>query len=225
MRPLDVSPDSYVINTVTRYTITVNRQYDKEGYSTPWDTELVPAGSSLIIRFPQGYNTSYGYSCQVGGVSYSCTATGQNITITGLFSQARAVDMLIVTITNVLNPSPALTTTDFICYLGNDYTTESATGYASVTLLAGTLKDCTVTFNPTTANKTGSMRIYATPSNSIGSTSSVILTFPSLGYWYYDLARQEFPVTSSMTCANLTTVTNKYDLEHQSSDDLCWRNR
>lgn len=150
----------------------------------------MPAGSTLIIRFPQGYNTSYGYSCQVGGITYSCSASGQNITITGIFSQATAIDTLSVVISNVLNPTPALTTTDFLCYLGNDYTTESATGYASVTLQAGALKDCSVSFNPTTVNKTAAMRIYATPTNSIGLSSSVVVTFPSLGYWYYDLARQ-----------------------------------
>lgn len=207
MQPIGVTPDNTTINMVTRYTFAITRSSDQLGYTTPWDSQLVPAGSNFTITFPTGYNTAYGYTSQVNGTTYPVTQTGQNITIQGLFPVDTAVDTMTVVINNVLNPSPAFSTDEFLCFLGNDFTNISDGSYASVTLTAGAFKACTVGFSPGTVNKTNSfMQVGVTIQNGIPAGSSIIITMPSLGYWYYDIAKQAFPVAASMACSNTSSV-------------------
>lgn len=53
------------------------------------------------------------------------------------------------------------------------------------------------------------MQINASPQNTIPSTGTVVVIFPSLGYWYYDINTIAFPVVSSMTCSNTTSNVNQ----------------
>jgi hypothetical protein len=108
----------------------------------------------------------------------------------------------------VLNPSPAFTTDEFLGYVGNEYTLAND-GFASVTLTAAAFKACSVTFNPSNVNKSGVMQISATPQNTIPSTGTVLVSFPSLGYWFYDINTIAFPVVSSMACSNTTSNVNQ----------------
>lgn len=207
MQSLIVSCDSTTINTVANYTFIVTRSLDQESVTTPWDTELVPAGSNLIIKFPSDYNTSYGYTSEVNGVAYPIIQVGQNISITGLFPSNTALDTMTLIIRNVLNPSPAATTDEFLCYLANDYTNTTADNSASITLSPANFKNCSITFSPSTVNKTGvAMLVLATTQSDIPAGGSILVTFPSLGYWYYDVAKQSFPIKTTMTCSNTTTV-------------------
>lgn len=208
MQPLTVSPVATTINTVTNFTIFFNRAWDPSGFGTNWASEAVPAGSNLTITFPTGYNTSYGYSCQANNVPATCTAVGQNVTLTGLFPTSNYLQNITILVTNVLNPSPAFTTDEFLGYVGNDYTV-AQDGFASITLTAANFAACSVTFNPSNVNKSGVMLVGATPTNTIPSTGSVVVNFPSLGYWYYDISAIPFPVLSSMTCSNTTSNVNQ----------------
>lgn len=110
MQPLTVSPLSTTINTLTNYSIFFNRAYDPSGIGTNWATQVVPAGSNIVITFPTGYNTSYGYACQANNVATPCTVSGQNVTLSGLFPSDNYLQNITILITNVLNPSPAFTT-------------------------------------------------------------------------------------------------------------------
>lgn len=208
MQPLSITPSSTTINTISTYTIVMNRAFDPSGFATAWQTELVPAGSNLTIRFPAGYNTSYGYTCTVNDLAKTCTPSGQNVTFEGLFPTAQALESVTIVISNVLNPSPAYVTDEFLGYVGNDFTL-AGDGLASVTLTPASFQTCSVTFNPSTVNKTGAMTINVTPQNSIPSTGTVVVSFPSLGYWFNDISSTPFPVTSSMTCSNTTANVNQ----------------
>lgn len=208
MMPLTVTPVSTTINIATNYTILLNRAFDPSTSATNWNSQVVPAGSKLIITFPTGYNTSYGYSCQANNVAASCSPTGQNLSITGLFPTDSYLENITLLIINVLNPSPAFTTDEFLGYVGIDYT-QPGDGFASVALTAATFSACSVTFNPSSVNKSGSMIIGATPQNTIPSTGTVAVSFPALGYWYYDISMTGFPVVSSMTCSNTTANVNQ----------------
>jgi hypothetical protein len=107
------------VNTVTNYTIFMNRAIDPSIFQTPWDTIPVPAGSNLTITFPAGYNTLYGYLCQANNVPAPCTVVGMNVTITGLFPVDTYLQNITIIITNVLNPSPAFVTAEFLGYVGS----------------------------------------------------------------------------------------------------------
>jgi hypothetical protein len=210
MQPLSVSCDNTTINVATTYTIVITRTYDATGIPTAWDTQPVPAGSNLTIVFPSGYNTAYGYTLQANGTTYPFVQSGQNITITSLFTTNTALDSLTLLIGNVLNPTPAITTDEFLCYVGSDYTNLTTDNFASVTLTPGSFKSCSITFSPTTVNKTGSsMQVAVTIQNDVPAGSSVLVTMPSLGYWFYDIAKQSFPTKTSMTCANISSNINQ----------------
>jgi hypothetical protein len=150
------------------------------------------------------------------------------VTFPGLFPNDTALDTITVTINYILNPSPASTTSDFLCYVGDDYTLPSDNNSASVTLTAGNFKSCSVTFNPNIVNKTNSyMQISAIVQNDIPSAGSVIVTMPKTNYWYYDIGHQVFPISmnSLMLCSNTTTVIYLYNLECKPNYDMYWWHR
>lgn len=61
---------------------------------------------------------------------------GHNLTISGSFSvDTNNVSGILVTVNNVLNPSPAFTTSDFIGYIGTEF---SGTGSYSYVVLSPT---------------------------------------------------------------------------------------
>ncbi len=61
-----IDTDSTTINVVTNYRFYFDRTIDNSGVTTPYATNLVPAGSNVIIQFPTSYNISAGsYTCSV----------------------------------------------------------------------------------------------------------------------------------------------------------------
>jgi hypothetical protein len=50
------------------------------------------------------------------------------------------------------------------------------------------------------------MQINVSPQNLIPSSGTIIVAFPTLGYWYYDIGLIPFPISSSMICSN--TIAN-----------------
>lgn len=202
---VDVAADTTVINKVTFYTFSVNRMEDSVGYATPFSTP-VPAGSNITVKFPPVYNTSYGYNCLVDNVIYSCSNVGQLIVITGYFTTDIAVSTMTIVINNVLNPSPASLTAEFIVTMGDDSSDVSTNNFAAVQLQSDNFTSCSITFSPNVLNRTNiAMTIRASPQNPIPSTGSIVITYPSTNKWFYDLANQAFP-TSSATCTNGSTV-------------------
>lgn len=86
-------------------------------------------------------------------ISDVITADNQNI---GDFS---------VQLSNIVNPTPAITTGSFLIRIGNDY---SATDHSStVTLVPDELQSATITFDPSTVSTESNMIIEITTTNDL----------------------------------------------------------
>lgn len=85
-----MSPDTPVINKVTFYTLYVDRSTDPDGIKID-PVATIAAGSSITIKFPSVFNTSYGYTCSIDNINYACTSVGQNVVMTSYFTTAMAV--------------------------------------------------------------------------------------------------------------------------------------
>lgn len=68
-----------------------------------------------------------------------------------------------ITISNVKNPWPALTTDSFVVVIGNDISADSSS--SSVTLTGDRFASCGITFNPGYVNTTAPMIVSITPAN------------------------------------------------------------
>lgn len=67
---------------------------------------------------------------------HSCSPSGNLITITGLFTSNTIVYNLTLWVTNILNPSPAITTSSFTGTIGADVAVTN-NGYSIVTFQPG----------------------------------------------------------------------------------------
>lgn len=133
--------------------------------------------------------------------------SGRTLTIPNAFSVDSFPASVVVTVNNVLNPSPALTTDEFSATVGNDYSVNGLSNLGSVTLTSAKFLGCSITFSPGNVNRTGNMVFSLTPRNTIPSTGTIELVFPVAGYWALDLAttNQTFKL-GSITCTNQSTV-------------------
>ena len=61
-------------------------------------------------------------------------ANSTTLTITGSIQNNSYINSVIITILNVLNPSPALTTGTFVVKIGNDYSSASGNSNSIITL-------------------------------------------------------------------------------------------
>lgn len=169
----------------------------------------MPAGSNITIKFPPIYNTSYGYSCFIDNINYTCSPVGQNVIITGYFTTSIAVQTMSIIVSNILNPSPASQTAEFVVTVGIDVSDTSSNNFAAVQLQSDNFTACSITFTPNTLNKTNvAMIIHATPQNPIPSTGYIVVTYPTNNKYFYDIAGQNLPV-SNATCTNYSTVQNR----------------
>ena len=111
---------------------------------------------------------------------------------------------VVVVISNVLNPSPAITATGFTGKIGLD--TSDPAGTQGVTLTAGFFSSCSVTFNPTTvSNPTSTMVVSITPTNTLSPASTIQMRFPT-STWANDISNTLLPISSSMACTNESAV-------------------
>jgi hypothetical protein len=85
--------------------------------------------------------------------THACSPSGNLITITGLFSTNTVVYNLTLWVTNILNPSPAITTSAFVGSIGTDNAVTN-NGYSVVILQPGAFASCLMTFNPGYVNRT-----------------------------------------------------------------------
>lgn len=112
-----------------------------------------------------------------------------------------------VTISNIVNPSPALTTGEFLATIGNDYVQAGVSNLGTITLTAAN-QNCTITFSPGYVNRTSTMVFQIIPTNPIPATGYLQVQFPIVGYWQNDLAafNQTFRLNSSMSCSSQSSV-------------------
>lgn len=121
--------DNSTINTVTNYTFGVVRNFDSNLNPTPYDTELVPAGSTIIVTFPIQFDLTLTLpSCTqllinnitIPTLQYTYSKSSNNIIISGAIPTPLAIASASIKISNVTNPYPALTTDPFIIKIGSD---------------------------------------------------------------------------------------------------------
>ena len=169
-KELEVTADSYVINTVTTYQIYFDRTTDNNFAATNYASEAITASDTITITFPNEYTlTTVTCIAQVDGGatnSQTCSIIGQTVTLTGVFSADTFVSNVTVWISNVLNPVPAVTTDSFTGTLGSDNAIVAAPPFSAFVILEpATFQSCYVTFNPTNVNSTGDMVLTITPTN------------------------------------------------------------
>lgn len=203
-----VTPELLTINTLTTYTFLGLRNFDITGNFTPYSTQLVPAGSSIVLNFPTQYtlttptvSTLLIDDAPVTGFSF--TVTTNAITITNAILTNSAIANVTITVDEVLNPYPAITTNPFIINIGADISASSDS--SAVTLTPGTFTACSVTFSPTTVNTTGAMVVSITPANKILANDYIVITFPSILQWSQDVSTSHaLPIGSALTCTKIS---------------------
>lgn len=207
---LVVNADSKIINAVTTYQFDFNRMQDSNFQTTPYNTVLIQPSDKLIINFPSTYTLttvtciiSIDYGSQF---SPSCTVSADKVIVSNIVSTATGIGFVSVWVSNIQNPSPAITTDYFTGSIGSD---TSASGYfaSSIVLQPGTFASCYSTFSPSTVNSTGDLILTLTPSNSIGSTGYIVISFPITRRWVNDISSTNFmPISSSMSCSSRSAV-------------------
>lgn len=208
---MSVNPTT--INTLAQYTVTLQRQFTQDIASTPWNTQLVPAGSQLIVNFPVEFIFSGNESCDlvlIGGnmpntFSFVSNPGNRTITVSGAIDTAQYISDVTLVISNVLNPSPALTTSAFLASVGFDNSANDP--FAAVTLTPGAFSQPMATFSPSTANTTGNLIITVTSANKMPIGSAFTVTFPSSLSWAEDVAgsTHRLPLGSTMSCSSLSS--------------------
>ena len=125
----NIQVDNSTINTVTTYTFDVLRNLDSNLNPTPYDTQLVPAGSTIIVTFPIQFDLSLTLpTCSQLSINditipilqYTSSRSSNNIIISGAIPSTLAIASASIKISNVTNPYPALTTDPFIITIGSD---------------------------------------------------------------------------------------------------------
>jgi hypothetical protein len=167
-----VSLDILTINKAATYTFLAMRNYDVALSPTPYASQPLPNNSKLVIIMPASYNltitTPAVTSFSVNGnpvPSFTMSITSNNITITSTVLSNLALANASVTIANITNPYPAITTNPFVIVIGADQSDNSTS--SSVTLTADNFISCSIGFSPAYVNTTGKMLVTISPTNKI----------------------------------------------------------
>lgn len=128
---ITVEPDSKTINTLTRYKFTYDRTTNDSALPTPYTENPIVPTDTITVTFPNTY-TLTSVSCTLsinGGTQFtptSCTISGYKVIAAGVVSTNTYITSVVWYISNIINPSPAITTEFFYGSIGGDV---SGTGY------------------------------------------------------------------------------------------------
>jgi hypothetical protein len=222
-----VTADSTIINTLTTYQFDFDRTIDNNFQPTAYSTVLITSSSTAIINFPSIYTLST-VSCIISvdeGSQFSptCSVSGHQVIISNFVTSMTGVGIgkMSVWVSNILNPSPAITTDYFTGSIGSD-TSGSGNFGSYIILQPGTFSFCSSTFNPTTVNSTGNMIISIVPTNQIDSTGYIVINFPSGKRWINDISTTNYmPINSVMSCSSLSSVSYIYNIECTIVNSMC----
>lgn len=106
--------------------------------------------------------------------------------ITGAVPTDTAISTASITISGIINPTPAVTTSPFVIKIGNDYSANSSS--SAIALQPAQFTSCGITFNPTTVNTTGLMIVSIVLANSLARNGSISVRFPVAMQWAYDVS-------------------------------------
>lgn len=117
-----------------------------------------------------------------------------------------AISYVTIGLINVMNPSPAITTTTFMAKIGVDTTSVKPSSNSVVTLLPDVFSSCKISFNPTYTNTTGSMILNLDPKNAIPVNGSIVITFPVSLQWSEDVSTSHpLPLDKVSNCTVVST--------------------
>lgn len=204
-----VSPSSLTINTLTTYQFVAMRNFDSSLASTPYITSPVPAGSNITLIFPSQYDIAT-HAPSLDSVEidfavvtgYSIVIVGNNFTITGAVPATSAIATVSLTLSSVMNPSPALTTDPFLLAIGNDISVSSSA--SAITLTPASFLSCNLSFSPSTVNTTSQLQVALSPANAISDGGYIKIIFPSSLQWSQDVSTNHALPLSSVSCGTLT---------------------
>ena len=158
--------------------------------------------------FPNQYVLS-GYSCDnvivstntnvIFSTTYTCSILGQNLSVAGILAADSYIANITIIVSNILNPSPAVTTDNFIIQIGNDVSQNQS--ISSVTLLPTSFSQISATFDSNIVNTTGSLILTLTSANKIVAYSNLIIKFPSSQTWGRQISSSYLlPLSSALVC-------------------------
>lgn len=166
----------------------------------------MPAGSTITVTFPSEYTITSAVNCiavtvsSVSVTGITCTNSGNTVTVAGAIPSDAYIDVVEVTLGNVVNPVPAVNTGAFQGTIGSDVSMPNG----GVQLSANSFDSCAVTFDTAYVNQTSTMVITVDPKNALDSTSSIYIDLPMR--WTQDMVTaSRLPVTSTMTCVNYSS--------------------
>ena len=97
--------------------------------------------------------------------SFTCTVSvaDRQIIFEGAVTSDSYLSDVALSISNVVNPSPAIVTSPFLVYIGSDISANDP--FSAVSLSPGTLTSISLTFDPSTVNTTSDLHIKVIPTN------------------------------------------------------------
>lgn len=125
-------------------------------------------------------------------------------------------------LSGILNPMPAINTSPFILYIGNDNSANDS--FSAVSLTPADLTAITITFSPAYVNTTGSMHINFQPTNPLPAGSTIVVEFPFSITWARDVNQaHQLPIDGTLSCSAHSNVIDENNIEHKSSRDRLFR--
>ena len=212
-KELVVTPASTTTNLTVSYTVLYDTSTTNNFQTTAWASTSLPSTATVTLSFPVQYaitsSATCSYSINNTGsyTANACTLSTNVLTLSNLFNNT-IIKTLSIIVTNVLNPYPAGTTSNFSGTIGGNTAVPNGV-YSVVTITAGA-SVCSFTFSPNYVYYNNSNMVFTlTTTNQFPSTGTILVKFPSNRLWSMDLNTTRYmPITSgSMVCASSSAVT------------------
>lgn len=225
-KELVVTPTLHTINVVTTYSIAYDRTVDNNLVTTSYASNAVQSTATITVTFSLQYTLSSSISCQVkvnnagNYVVNPCLVSGNVVTLSNVFSVATIVTAVSLILTNVVNPSPAITTGEFGGTIGSDVAVSNDLN-SIVTLTPAAFLSQSFTFSPNYVYRTESMIFTIKANNQIGASGTITLQFPFNRKWTNELSSTRLiPISASMPCTSISSVMIIAYLERAVGDPM-----
>lgn len=115
--------------------------------------------------------------------TFTCSVDVANrkVSVNGAINTDQFISDVSVSISNVLNPFPAISTSPFLVTIGADYSSNDPN--AAVSLTPAVFNQSLINFSPATVNTTGNMVFTLTTTNRLPIGSSITVKFPFNLQW------------------------------------------
>ena len=140
--------------------------------------------------------------------TYSVSTSNRSITVSGAIDTAQYISDVTLIISNVVNPSPAGTTSPFLATIGIDYSAYDP--FAALSLTPAIFTQCYLTFSPSIVNTTANLIVSLMLTNSIPAGGSILVSFPTSLSWIEDIAAstRKLVLSGSLVCNSLNGYIN-----------------